>query len=121
MDIGNKIRILRLQHKLTQQELSKIIGVSDKAISTWENGTKIPRMGAIEKLSAYFGVSKSFLIEDSAEHSSSSIILTPNEAELIRKYRALDRRGKQAVDDTIKREFEFFTGTQNDCVSGAGF
>ena len=121
MDIGNKIRILRLQNNLTQQELSKIIGVSDKAISTWENGTKTPRMGAIEKLSSYFGVSKSFLIEDSSsEQSVLSLILTPQESELIRKYRSLDLRGKKAVDDTINREYEFFTGAQNNYVSGTG-
>ena len=70
MSIGDQIKILRESKKLTQAEFGKIAGVSDKAVSTWENGTAEPRMGAIQKISDYFGVSKGWIIED--EPSSSS-------------------------------------------------
>lgn len=32
---------------------------------------------------------------------------TNHEKELIKKYRRLDKRGKQAVDDTLEREYRF--------------
>lgn len=64
MSIGNNIRRLREAHQLTQKELGAIAGVSDKAVSTWENGTKDPRMSAIQRLADYFGIPKSALLDD---------------------------------------------------------
>ncbi|MFQ7014379.1 MAG: helix-turn-helix transcriptional regulator [Faecalibacterium sp.] len=58
MSIAENIKKIRLEHGLSQAELGKIAGVSDKAVSTWELGTKIPRMGAVEKMANYFGIPK---------------------------------------------------------------
>jgi repressor LexA len=63
MDIANKILSLRQQHGLTQEELGRIAGVTDKAVSSWENGTRLPRIGTIEKIANYFGITKSEIIE----------------------------------------------------------
>lgn len=63
MSVGDTIKRLRISHKLSQEELRKIAGVTDKAVSTWEKGEKVPRMGAIKKMAAYFGVSKGYLID----------------------------------------------------------
>ena len=64
MSIGHNIRRLRESYRLTQKELGTIAGVSDKAVSTWEKGLKEPRMSAITRLAAYFGVPKSTLLDD---------------------------------------------------------
>lgn len=64
MSIAINIKELRLKHGLSQKEFAKIAGVSDKAVSTWENGTKEPRMGTIQKIADYFGLKKSDIIED---------------------------------------------------------
>lgn len=66
MGIKENIKALRKQHNLSQQELAKIAGVTDKAISTWESGTRIPRMGAIQKMADYFGLQKSDIIEENS-------------------------------------------------------
>lgn len=63
MAIGDNIKYLRTSHGLSQTELGKIAGVTDKAVSTWEKGEKTPRMGAIERMAAYFGVTKSYIID----------------------------------------------------------
>lgn len=63
--IGNNIKKLRETYKLTQADLGKIAGVSDKAVWTWENGTAEPRMGAIQKIADYFGIPKATLIDGS--------------------------------------------------------
>lgn len=63
MSIGKNIKRLREIHNLSQKELGEIAGVSDKAVSTWENGTKEPRMGAIQKIADHFGILKSDIIE----------------------------------------------------------
>lgn len=64
MGISENIKILRDKFDLTQQDIADIAGVSNKAVSTWENGTKEPRMGTIQKIADHFGIKKSQLIED---------------------------------------------------------
>lgn len=62
--IGDNIKRLREEHNMTQMEFAKICGVSDKAVSTWEQNIKVPRMGTLQKMADYFGVPKSAIIED---------------------------------------------------------
>lgn len=53
----------------TQKELAAVVGVSAPTFSEWLKGKKFPRIDKIEKLSQYFGILKSDLIEDkTAEH-----------------------------------------------------
>lgn len=77
MSIPENIKLLREIHHLSQSELGKIAGVSDKAVSTWEKGEKTPRMGAVQKLADYFGLQKSNIIEDGGLSSH-----TPNSTAL---------------------------------------
>ena len=71
MSIAENIKKIRLEHGLSQAELGKIAGVSDKAVSTWELGTKIPRMGAVEKMANYFGIPKSAIVDDAPAATTS--------------------------------------------------
>lgn len=64
MSIGSNIKKLRNKHNLSQKEFGEIAGVSDKAVSTWENDIKEPRMGTIQKIADHFGILKSEIIED---------------------------------------------------------
>lgn len=64
MSIGANIKRLRTDAQLSQAELGKIAGVTDKAVSTWEADIKTPRMGAVEKMAAYFGIPKSAILDD---------------------------------------------------------
>ncbi len=54
---GNKLTELRTEKKLTQSELGDILGVSNKAVSKWENGSAMPRLDMMSKITEYFGVS----------------------------------------------------------------
>lgn len=64
MGIPENIKKLREIHDLTQSELGKIAGVSDKAIWTWENGTAEPRMGAVQRIADHFNIKKSAIIDE---------------------------------------------------------
>lgn len=64
MTIAKNIKRLREIHGLSQRDLALIANVSDKAVSTWENGTKLPRMGAIQRIADHFGIFKSDIIEE---------------------------------------------------------
>lgn len=76
MGISENIKLLREQYGLSQKELGQIAGVSDKAVSTWEQGIKEPRMGAIQKIADHFGIQKSNIIEDNGLQNQ-SVTLTP--------------------------------------------
>lgn len=67
MSIADNIKKLRESHGLNQIEFGRIAGVSDKAVSTWENGLKVPRMGAVQKLADHFGIPKSDILDDGAD------------------------------------------------------
>ncbi len=54
---GNKLTEYRTQKGLTQGELGEILGVSNKAVSKWENGSAMPRLDMMSKITDYFGVS----------------------------------------------------------------
>ena len=47
---GNMIRDARIQKGYTQAELGTLLGVSNKAVSRWENGDSFPDIGVLESL-----------------------------------------------------------------------
>lgn len=68
MSIGENIKRLRESRGLTQAQLGDAVGVSDKAVSTWESGKREPRMGVVEKLAVFFNVPKSVLLFGDGDH-----------------------------------------------------
>ena len=94
-------------HGKKRNDLVRDLGYKYSTIRDWEKGITIPRMDKVEQLANYFGILKSDLIEDKQNEPTEQITLSSHESNLIKKYRALDERGKQAVDDTLEREYEF--------------
>ncbi len=54
---GNFISALRERSGLSQYQLGVLVGVSDKAVSKWENGASKPRINTIKRLSEVLEVS----------------------------------------------------------------
>ena len=54
---GNFLHELRSRRGLTQYQLGALVGVSDKAVSKWENGSSKPQSNILYKLSDVLGVS----------------------------------------------------------------
>lgn len=67
MELGNKIRKLRLRAGLTQEAMAKELGVSFQTISKWENNVSAPDVAMLPKLSVYFGVTIDELFDLTAE------------------------------------------------------
>lgn len=76
MSIAENIRRIRDASGMTQEEFGKIAGVSSMAVSQWENGRAVPRMGAVQKLADHFSISKGEIINE--EDDLSRITLPPN-------------------------------------------
>lgn len=54
---GNFLHELRMRTGLTQYQLGALVGVSDKAVSKWENGSSKPKSGILFNLSEVLGIS----------------------------------------------------------------
>ncbi|MBQ3213550.1 MAG: helix-turn-helix transcriptional regulator [Clostridia bacterium] len=60
--IASRIYELRKQINLSQSELAKNIGASQKAIDFWEKGINEPKASYIISLAKFFDVSADFLL-----------------------------------------------------------
>ena len=63
-EFGDYLRTLREAKGLSQFQLGKLVGVSDKAVSKWENGYSKPKNGAVLKLSEVLSISVEKLLID---------------------------------------------------------
>lgn len=67
IDIGSKIKTLRLSKSMTQEQLAKALHVSAQAVSKWETGKSYPDIHSLLLLSALFDVSLDQLIKGDLE------------------------------------------------------
>lgn len=70
---GNLLYELRTKADLTQKELAKNLGVTNKAISKWENGKAKPTVDMIKKLSILFNIPVERLLQLEAPEEKKKI------------------------------------------------
>ena len=129
MAIGENIKNLRLQHGLSQEELANVAGVSDGAVSSWEQNKSVPRMGAIQKIADYFGVRKSAIIESTVSNSDippvrsikNKLALNLDETKLVSNYRNLNGKNRQAIDVMIVLFLSQQSGGDNFSTNATAF
>lgn len=79
IEFGNYIYKLRTNANLSQSELGKMVNVSNKTISKWENGNAYPTSKTLSKLAKIFGVSIDEMfkaIESKSERQITKIAIT---------------------------------------------
>ncbi len=69
-DLGTRIRENRERCGLSQLEFSELIDVSHQAVSKWENGTAIPELLKLVRMSDIFGISLDSLVTGIQSESS---------------------------------------------------
>lgn len=68
MNIGKKIRELRIRYNLTQEDLAKKLCITPQAVSRWECGVSVPDISLIPLLSKTLFVTADELLEGETEH-----------------------------------------------------
>ena len=63
MNIGAKIRLLRKEKRVTQEELAEYLHISSQAVSKWETGACSPDIDMLPKLAIFFGTSLDHLLD----------------------------------------------------------
>lgn len=56
MNFGKKLKNLRLQKAVTQEQFAAYLNVSPQAVSKWENNLTLPDIQLLPEISVYFGV-----------------------------------------------------------------
>ena len=83
VNLGEKIRALRLERHITQTEMSKRIGISKAMMSSYELETRQPSYPILIKIAAFLGVSTDYLLGLDKERTISVKGLTEQEVEAI--------------------------------------
>ncbi len=123
--IGQRIFDLRIERDVQQGELARSIHINQSVLNRIEKGTRPARDKEIRALALFFEVSADYLLglpslspvtlQDSpaaypAVEASAPALLEEHSSDeelLLCKYRALDTRGRHAVNETACREYDY--------------
>ena len=67
LNIGEKIKTLRKENNLTQEELAEQIHVTSQAVSKWESGAGLPDITQVAPLAKVLKVSADILLDISVK------------------------------------------------------
>lgn len=102
-NISKNITKYRELAGLSQKELANKLGVVPSRISNWETGANCPTIDILFEVCEALSVSINDIY---GVYPESKFVLTYEEQEIIKKYRALDAHGKEMVDFTLQKEWE---------------
>ncbi len=94
-----------------KKELAAFVGVNDNTVTSWVTGRKVPRMDKIDRICAFFQAQRKDLILPPGPREEPPPVLTAAERELLRQYRALDERGRDAVVTLLEHEYDVCAGS----------
>ena len=107
-----RIKELRVERNLTQSEVAKAIGTSQRNIGRWENGENTPAAIYVKALAEFFCVSTDYLLglEDDfgvkiAGTGNSDTPATAEERKLLADYRAVP----EELRALIREQMALFT------------
>lgn len=107
MSFNTRIKERREQLHLTRSELADKIGVTQSAISNYENAISSPKIELLYKLFDALKCDANYLYQDEMQVLTYANTATPDEFEkLVKPYRALDQHGQQTVNIILDRETE---------------
>lgn len=94
--VGQKIRQLRKEHKLTQVELSQRLGIQQSDLSRMEQGEYRVSLDTLFRILAEFKVGIGEFFEDVAKES-----ITPRDVQLVQKFNKLPDEVQREIEDFI--------------------
>ena len=106
---GQRIRSLRIELNLTQQELADQMFVSRKTIGNWESGNRLPDISMLSRLARHLGVETYELLDAmyDGEDDSPVVIVVEKEQSILNSF-------VQLISDTLPdaQVFGFDTFTE---------
>lgn len=73
-NLGNKLKVLRVQNNLSRKQVSELVGVSVSMMGLYESGERHPSLYVLVKLAAQYRVSVDYLLDvDAADRKTLSL------------------------------------------------
>ena len=98
-----KLRDLREDKRVTQNQVAKYLKISRSAYSQYESGRRQMNYETLFLLADFFAVSIDYLL---GRYETDPMLVNRKETHLINLYRLIDERGKAAVESIINFEYE---------------
>lgn len=89
IELGKRAKVLRTQTGLTQKEVAAKIGVSEQALSKWENGDCLPDLYNLTLLARALHVSTDYLLDTEAEITVETVKIGSAVFEVVEKPAAI--------------------------------
>lgn len=106
IDIGSKLKLLRIENKMTQTELAKALNIGQTTIAAYENGTHTPNLYALISYADYFQCSLDYLVGRENEMGkiviNNDVELTPNELHLLEKNKKLTPKLRKLLEQNAE-------------------
>ncbi len=67
IQLANNLRFLRTKHKLTQDDLSSLLNISDRAYSNYETSKRTPDLDSLLHISRFYRISIDQLVLDNLQ------------------------------------------------------
>lgn len=107
MTFGEKVKEARLALNLSQVELAKITGISERSLYTYEQLGTIPRMSNVQKLAEALKVTASYLLDeeetDTQSHLDEELFVATAKSEY-------GYKGAKEAQDVIHRTQKLLAG-----------
>ena len=94
VNMGDKLRSLRIEKKLTQKQVADRIGLAISAVSSYESGSRYPSYDALIKLARIFHVSTDYLLGMTDKRNIDVTGLSDDEIEVVSQLVEMLRRKK---------------------------
>ena len=104
MSMGSRIKQARLLKGLSRTELAGLLEITPSAISNYENGISSPRPDRLMAIIKELGVDANYLYQDEVSDMNPEAPM-PTISDYLKKYRALDERGRETVDGVLDIEY----------------
>lgn len=103
-DFKTRLKRLRKQRELTQQQVGDYIGVSKVAVSGYENGIRNPEIETLKKLADLFDISIDYLVGNTDIPNKACDEANSNFAHLISDKGLLEGKHILFIDDEVVSE-----------------
>lgn len=102
-EFANRISELRKQKGISQKELGDMLGVSNKAVSKWENGESMPKLSTMLKLAEILDVDGNELIGLESKDESTAPQINASEIDKLKSENAILTSKLENIDKRRKR------------------
>ena len=120
MTTGERIRQLRIEHQMTQEELGARVGVQKAAIYKYENGLVVNlKRSILEKLAIVLDTTPTYLMGMEDSEQQANMQLTPQQSTILAAFDQLNDEGQTKAVEYV--EDLVLTGRYKKCpASGLG-